>query len=349
MAEKKKSDAEDYAAGKVDEKGLDKPEDQTGDTDFDYNEEEKVEEKSVEELAKEIMGEGKVEEIKEEVEEDKLEEGEELEEELEENSEVEDDLTEMPRLDLRRVIRDEKLDIKVYKNDTDDEIRGKIRELDDKDKPLEGIALLEKFAGLTGTSVEQIEKGEVTKEKPAVRTVDHKDLDIVKELDLKPDDFGNIAMTPETLNKVINLIAKNNKEYTLKEAPLAARSEAAEAVAMYTAVNDFFQANPDLTTGTDGKGMQGDELVKRKKLLRYVANNLQSKNPDKGNDWILTETAKEVRTYIGRPTRTKRTQTETTVRGSKKGPRNRFSNKGARLKKKKLSGEAAEISDTFDY
>ena len=347
--EKKKSDAEDYADGKVDEKGLDKPEDQTGDKNFDFNDEERVEEKSVEELAEEVMGGGKVEEGDEkgDEEEGELEEGEELEDELEDDG-VEDDLTDMPRLDLRRVIRDEKLDIKVYKNDTDDEIRAKIRELDSKDKPLEGIALLEKFAGLTGTTVEQIEKGEATEKKaPEKREVDHKDLDIVKELDLKADDFGNIAMTPETLNKVINLIARNNKEYTMQEAPLAARSAAVEVSGMLQATQDFFQNNPDITMGKDGKPLQGGELTQRKQLLRYVANNLQSKNPDKGNEWVLSETAKEVRTWIGRPTRTKRTQTETTERGSKKGPRNRFSNKGARLKKKKLSGEAAEVADTF--
>lgn len=349
MAEKKKTDVEDYAEQKIDDKGLDnKAESQTGDDEFDYNKEEKVEEKSIRELADEVMGETKPEEDEKGEEEEKLEEGEELEEELEEDSEVEDDLTDMVRLDLRRVIRDEKLDIKVYKNDTDDEIRAKIRKLDDKDKPLEGIALLEKFAGLTGIGVKDIQDGKAPEQKaPEKREVEHKDLDIVKELDLKADDLGYVGMTPEILNKLVNIIARNNKEYTLREAPLAARTEAVDAVAMYTAVNDFFQANPDLTTGTDGKAMQGDELITRRKLLRYIANNLQSKNPNKGNDWVLSETAKEVRTYIGRPVRSKRTQTETIERGSKKNPKNRFTNKGARLKKSKLSGEAAEVADTF--
>lgn len=348
MAEKKKTDVEDYAEQKIDDKGLDnKAESQTGDDEFDYNKEEKVEEKSIRELADEVMGETKPEEDEKEKEEEKLEEGEELEEELEDDT-IEDDLTDYNRLDLRRVIRDEKLDIKVYKNDTDDEIRAKIRKLDDKDKPLEGIALLEKFAGLTGTDVKDIQDGKAPEQKaPEKREVDHKDLDIVKELDLKADDLGYVGMTPEILNKLVNIIARNNKEYTLREAPLAARSAAVEISTMLQATQDFFQANPDITTGKDGKPLQGDELTKRKQLLRYVANNLQSKNPDKGNEWVLNETAKEVRTWVGRPVRSKRTQTETIERGSKKNPKNRFTSRGARLKKSKLSGEAAEVADTF--
>lgn len=225
MAEKKKTDVEDYAEQKIDDKGLDnKAESQAGDDEFDYNKEEKVEEKSIRELADEVMGETKPEEDDKE-EEVKLEEGEELEEELEDDT-IEDDLTDYNRLDLRRVIRDEKLDIKVYKKDTDDEIRAKIRKLDDKDKPLEGIALLEKFAGLTGIGVKDIQDGKAPTEKaPEKREVEHKDLDIVKELDLKADDLGYVGMTPEILNKLVNIIARNNKEYTLREAPLAARTE----------------------------------------------------------------------------------------------------------------------------
>lgn len=269
------------------------------------------------------------------------------------DEEEEDVYDELDRAALKRHIYDNGLEVKVFKKDTDDDIRAKLR---DASQPVSELNMLEQFATLVGTTPDAItgfmqggqtqpvmdqqlqQSAQQQRQAPG-------DIDFAKELDLKPDINGELIMTPDVLNKLLNAVQRKSAEFTMKEAPIYASQAATDATQLVQAGNDFYRDNPDLTAG-----LAGEDLMRRKQLFKMVATSISAKNPDKNYNWVFTETAKEARKWLKTnnrvsPTQNQRAESGRVAASNKSG--NRFKSRSTRIKSSKLTGEAAEVANLF--
>ena len=295
---------------------------------------------------------------------EKKEEGEIVEEEVDDRGELEDmefeaiekdQFDDMDRSALKKHIVESGIDVKVYTKDTDDDVRNRIREAEDKANLPDGLSMLENFAALLGTEPEAVRgfvKGETTPVTPPTTPapISPQDVDFVKDLKLQTDEFGNVIMTQDGFNKLANAIYQKANEFTMTKAPVYARESSRMIMEMYQAALDFYQANPDLITG-----LKGDALPKRKALIGVVANAIQRKNPEKDYRTVLNETAKEVRTWLksngGRvtPSISRVAESQGEVSRTTEIPKNRFRAAATKRPIVKVNSEAADVAETFGY
>jgi hypothetical protein len=234
----------------------------------------------------------------EEVEEEPEEEPEE-DEEIEEEEEEEDvDLTTMTRTELKQYIKEKELDVKVYKNMSDEDIRTAIMSQGESD-----VEQMRKWMNeqarlaLTGSQQpQQTQEPAQTPPAQAQPSVQQTPADEAQTLKLSPMTFVSkeeadaIADDPTKINDVLNKVyQKGIQESLIRVLPIMS-SQIQTSLALHTMVQGFYQDNPDLQPYKD--------------VVGFVANRVQAEHPD----WDLVKVFQETERISRERLRLKREQ-----------------------------------------
>jgi vacuolar-type H+-ATPase subunit I/STV1 len=141
----------------------------------------------------------------------------------------------------------------------------------------------------------EIEVLKAAQEKPKVEEVKKEDSPIAPTFEeqdfLKDKDLDELTRDPKEFNKVLNEIYKKASidagERLLKSIPEIVKSQVVIHQQLIELANNFYSANPD--------------LVKYKKNVALVFEDLQSKNPDKSFSDLSAEAAQETRKKLNLP------------------------------------------------
>lgn len=151
---------------------------------------------------------------------------------------------------------------------------------------------------------------------------------------LTEEELEQIPEDPSILNKVLQRVYNQARQDTLRGIPEVVQKTTSRQLVLQRKVSEFYTNNPDLAEYRDFVG--------------YVANEIESENPDKDLDWIFAEAAKETRNRLNIKEKAKEVENERKKKPKKPAfPRKA---KGGRRRKKQdtRTGQQKEIDEMLD-
>lgn len=213
----------------------------------------------------EILSEEPAEE--EQVSEEELEEEEQVseEEDLEEEPEQEEE----PEEEEPIAEEQEEEEPEEEEPDEAEQLRSQINQMS---KKLKDAGLSIETSGVP--SGEETEEGE--EEQPSEKEV----LEF-----MTPEELDELESNPQKMNEILNRVYTRAQEDMMKSIPSVIQKTTNRQIALRDKVRDFYEENRD--------------LAKHRDFVGFVANEIESDNPDKDLDWVFQETSKEARKRLG--------------------------------------------------
>jgi len=233
----------------------------------------------------------------EEDEEEEVEEPEEKPEEDEEPTEgepIEDDLTDLSRSGLTKLIEKDKIEGLDIKDDTsDDEIRDMIREVRAAKEPEQAVEDMRKWMNEQAAEMMQklTQPATPTEPQPTAQQPQQPQPKVEgKKLEITDDTYRELMESKESFLKYSNDLLEVGEQRSMQRVLPMVNELVQQQFTLYTIVNDFYADNPDLRP--------------YRQIVSFLASQYATKNPDKDYVSVLTEVEKVAREKLRMPRQT---------------------------------------------